>query len=68
LSFVSSVNLNGRSFTHDTEGGVLILNKDFAAEIKAEVAKFEKKSEKMTEPLKVQWFHELVFRLAHPYL
>lgn len=68
LSFVSSVNLNGRSFTHDTEGGVLILNKNFAAQIKSEIAKFEKKSEKMTEPLKIQWFRELVIRLAHPYL
>lgn len=57
LSFISSVNLNGRSFTHDTESGVLILHEETARKFREEVLGYFKQSERITEAKKVKWLN-----------
>lgn len=55
LSFVSSVNLNRRSFIHDTESGVLILHHKTAEELRLEVTKFLSQSRRITAQEKISW-------------
>jgi cardiolipin synthase len=57
LSFVSSVNVNHRSFLHDVESGVLILHEGTAEKLKKEVLGYFRDSQKLTQERKIKWFN-----------
>ncbi|WP_413288707.1 phospholipase D-like domain-containing protein [Bdellovibrio sp. HCB337] len=57
LSFVSSVNMNIRSFTHDTEAGVLILHEGTAIEFRKEVMAYFNNAHRLSEELKIKWLN-----------
>lgn len=57
LSFISSVNMNMRSFIHDTESGVLILHEDTAQKLKKEMLVYFGHSQRLTEELKIKWLN-----------
>ena len=50
LSIISSVNLNNRSFLHDTENGVMIFDKAFARRIEMEIEHYRELSDPVTGP------------------
>ncbi|UYL08716.1 phosphatidylserine/phosphatidylglycerophosphate/cardiolipin synthase family protein [Bdellovibrio sp. SKB1291214] len=55
LSFVSSVNLNRRSFIHDTESGVLILHEPTSQDLRKEVLSYLSRSRLLTTEEKIGW-------------
>jgi phosphatidylserine/phosphatidylglycerophosphate/cardiolipin synthase-like enzyme len=67
LSFVSSVNLNRRSFIHDTESGVLILHEPTAAILRQEVMNFIKKGRRITDSEKISWINSTLIDWADSY-
>lgn len=67
LSFVGSVNLNRRSFLHDTENGVLILHKPTALEVRKVISDYIKKSRKLTTKEKVPWINSTLIDWADDY-
>lgn len=67
LSFVSSVNLNRRSFIHDTENGILILNNEAASELRKEVLSFFSQERKITEKERISWINGALIDWADSY-
>ncbi|MGZ3774793.1 MAG: phospholipase D-like domain-containing protein [Pseudobdellovibrionaceae bacterium] len=67
LSFVSSVNMNRRSFIHDTENGLLILNNDVADKLRTEVLNFFKQGRKITSQEKISWIYGPLIDWADSY-
>ncbi|WII72096.1 phosphatidylserine/phosphatidylglycerophosphate/cardiolipin synthase family protein [Bdellovibrio sp. 22V] len=67
LSFVSSVNLNRRSFIHDTESGVLILHEATANELRSEVLNFLKQGRRITAQEKISWINSTLIDWADSY-
>ncbi|WP_041577169.1 phospholipase D-like domain-containing protein [Bdellovibrio bacteriovorus] len=67
LSFISSINLNHRSFIHDTEAGTLILSKKTATEIRSLTLDLMKKSKKMTEQQRVSWINSILLGWGESY-
>lgn len=57
LSFVSSVNMNSRSFIHDTEAGVLILHEGTAKALKKEILAYFASAKRLNEELKIKWLN-----------
>ncbi|WP_413582679.1 phospholipase D-like domain-containing protein [Bdellovibrio sp. HCB288] len=55
LSFLSSVNLNRRSFIHDTESGALILHEPTALDLRREVLSYLSRSRLLTAQEKIGW-------------
>lgn len=49
LTVISGVNLNNRSFIHDTENGLVVLDRDFARRVAAVVDRFRTESDLVTE-------------------
>jgi phosphatidylserine/phosphatidylglycerophosphate/cardiolipin synthase-like enzyme len=52
LSVVSGVNLNNRSFIHDTENGMVVFDRGFARRAEAVIEGFRAESDLVTEPPK----------------
>lgn len=48
LSIVSSVNLNNRSFLHDTENGVMIFDRNFTRKMQLELERYRRLSDPVT--------------------
>ena len=67
LSFISSVNINNRSFVHDIESGVLILHEKTARDFRAEVLDYFKKAARITEARRVQWLNGVVLDFVDSY-
>lgn len=67
LSFVSSVNLNRRSFIHDTESGVLILHSQTADMLRNEVLGFLRKSRRITDQERISWINSTLIDWADSY-
>ncbi len=67
LSFISSVNLNRRSFIHDTESGALILHKPTAEIIRTEVLKFFEQGRRITAEEKISWINSTLIDWADSY-
>lgn len=55
LSFISSVNLNHRSFIHDIESGFLILHGPTAQKIQDVISGYLKESRKVSEKKRIKW-------------
>ena len=49
LTVISGVNLNNRSFIHDTENGLVVFDRDFARRVAAVVDRFRAESDLVTE-------------------
>lgn len=60
LSFVGSVNLNKRSFIHDTESGLLIYNRNFNGDTREMVDGFIAKSRIIDEKLKIVFWKQVL--------
>ncbi len=67
LSFVSSVNLNHRSFLHDIESGTMILDPEITAKIHSEISTCLSKSKIITQKFKVNFFNHFILELAEGY-
>lgn len=67
LSFVSSVNMNHRSFLHDTEGGMLILNRKIARNLRADVLDYFKSATRITSQRQIGWLNGLLINWAQNY-
>jgi phosphatidylserine/phosphatidylglycerophosphate/cardiolipin synthase-like enzyme len=67
LSFVSSVNLNRRSFIHDTESGVLILHEKTAEMLRNEAMGFLRKSRRITDQERISWRNGTLIDWADSY-
>lgn len=59
-SFISSVNLNKRSFYHDTENGVLVNDRAFTKKMEAIYADYLTKSRRIEEKQKIQWWMRII--------
>jgi cardiolipin synthase len=60
LSFVSSVNLNHRSYLHDIEDGMLIYSPAYTAKLLAVVKTYESSVRLVTEKVKTVWWRKLI--------
>lgn len=67
LSFVSSVNMNRRSFIHDTESGVLVLHKKTGESLHEEALRFLRSSRKITEQERISWINGTLIDWADSY-
>ncbi|UXR65497.1 phosphatidylserine/phosphatidylglycerophosphate/cardiolipin synthase family protein [Bdellovibrio bacteriovorus] len=67
LSFISSVNMNRRSFIHDTESGVLILHAKTAMEMRKEALDYISKGRRITASEKVGWINSTLIDWADSY-
>lgn len=67
LSFVSSVNMNRRSFIHDTESGALILHEPTANDLRQEVMSYLQGSRRLTAKEKVSWINSTLIDWADSY-
>jgi len=67
MGFVSSVNLNRRSFLHDIESGVLILHEKTALELRAEVMNFIRQGRKITDQERISWINSTLIDWADSY-
>lgn len=67
MGFVSSVNLNRRSFLHDVESGVLILHEKTAMELRAEVLNFIRQGRKITQEERISWINGTLIDWADSY-
>lgn len=67
LSFISSVNLNRRSFIHDTESGALILHEPTALDMRKEVLDFLKGGRRITQKEKISWINGTLIDWADSY-
>lgn len=58
LTFLGSVNLNKRSFYHDSENGFLVYSRPFAEKMNALYGRYiENKSREITEKQKIAWWN-----------
>lgn len=64
LSFISSVNMNRRSFIHDTESGVLILHSQIAQEMRKEALDYISKGRRITAQEKIGWINSTLIDWA----
>lgn len=64
LSFISSVNLNRRSFIHDTESGVLILHRATAMEMRKEALDYISKGRRISAQEKIGWINSTLIDWA----
>lgn len=67
LSFISSVNMNRRSFIHDTESGVLILHTKTAMEMRKEALDYISKGRRITAAEKVGWINSTLIDWGDSY-
>lgn len=67
MAFVSSINLNRRSFIHDVENGILILHEKTTQEIRQEVLNFLRKGRKITAQEKISWLNSALLDWADSY-
>lgn len=67
LSFISSVNLNARSFIHDTESGVLILHEGTAAALRKEILSYFQQSKRLSEKIKIKWLNGKIIDIFDSY-
>lgn len=67
LAFVSSVNLNRRSFLHDVESGALILHEKSAQNLRAEVMNFIRQGRKITHEERISWINSTLIDWADSY-
>ncbi|RYZ67847.1 MAG: phosphatidylserine/phosphatidylglycerophosphate/cardiolipin synthase family protein [Proteobacteria bacterium] len=68
LSFISSVNLNARSFIHDTEAGVLILHEATAMKFRQEMLQhYFGNSTQITAAKKVKWLNKKLIDILDTY-
>ncbi|WP_347358127.1 phosphatidylserine/phosphatidylglycerophosphate/cardiolipin synthase family protein [Bdellovibrio sp.] len=67
LSFISSVNMNRRSFIHDTESGVLILHGKTAMEMRKEALDYISKGRRVTASEKVGWINSTLIDWGDSY-
>lgn len=67
LSFISSVNMNRRSFIHDTESGVLILHGPTAMEMRKEALDYISKGRRITAAEKVGWINSTLIDWGDSY-
>ncbi|WP_415061307.1 phospholipase D-like domain-containing protein [Bdellovibrio sp.] len=67
LSFISSVNLNRRSFIHDTESGALILHEPTAEELRNEVMNFLKQGRRITQRERISWINSTLIDWGDSY-
>lgn len=67
LSFVSSVNMNRRSFLHDVESGALILHEKTALELREEILDYFTKASRVTEERKIKWLNGMLIDWADDY-
>lgn len=63
LTFTGGVNLNLRSFLHDTESGILIYNQAYAAEHKELIREYMTTARQVDEQQKIRWFNKLIFKI-----
>jgi cardiolipin synthase A/B len=64
LTFVGGVNLNGRSFIHDLEGGVLVLGKSFNASMNKIYEEYLEGSNHITQPMPVSRINSRLIDIA----
>ncbi len=67
LSFISSVNLNRRSFIHDTESGVLLLHEPTATNLRKEFFSYLNRSRLLTAQEKIGWISGQLIDWADSY-
>jgi cardiolipin synthase A/B len=67
MGFVSSVNLNRRSFLHDVESGVLILHEKTAMDLRAQVLRFIKQGRRITQEERISWINGTLIDWADSY-
>jgi cardiolipin synthase len=63
LSIVSSVNLNNRSFRHDTENGVAVLDKAFYRRLNAVYDHYHSRSTALTTKVDIPPWYRMLFRV-----
>jgi len=61
LVTVSSVNLNHRSFIHDTENGIVVLDRGFYRRISAVFARFRDEARRLNGDVSVPLRYRLLF-------
>lgn len=67
LSFISSVNLNRRSFIHDSESGVLILHKKTGESLREEALRFLATSRRISDQERISWINGTLIDWADSY-
>lgn len=67
MGFVSSVNLNRRSFLHDVESGVLILHDKTAMNLRAQIQAFIRQGRKITQQERISWINGTLIDWADSY-
>lgn len=68
MGFVSSVNLNRRSFLHDVESGVLILHEKTALSLRAQIQSFiNEGGRKITQEERISWINGTLIDWADSY-
>lgn len=63
LTFTGAVNLNRRSFLHDTENGMLVYSRDYHKKLESLIQDYLKSSRKIQSEQKVRWLNKLIFKL-----
>lgn len=64
LSFVSSVNLNHRSFLHDLEDGILIYGPEFSESLLRVVADYQSSVRRVDAKVPTVWWRKVIVDLA----
>lgn len=67
MGFVSSVNLNRRSFLHDVESGVLILNDKATMNLRNQIQTFVRQGRKITQEERISWINGTLIDWADSY-
>ncbi|MBY0413279.1 MAG: phosphatidylserine/phosphatidylglycerophosphate/cardiolipin synthase family protein, partial [Bdellovibrionales bacterium] len=68
VSFISSVNLNKRSFYHDMENGVVVNDPRFTVKMGDLYATYLKMSKQLTEIQKIEFWKRWIIKAADKYL
>src|SRR5690606_7085699 len=58
---VSSVNFNNRSFIHDSENGMIALDRGLYREIKAVFESYKANSVRLTPDVEIPWIYRMIF-------
>jgi len=67
MGFVSSVNLNRRSFLHDVESGVLILHDKTAKDLRAQIQAYIGHGRRITQKERISWLNSTLIDWADNY-
>ncbi len=59
---VSSVNFNNRSFIHDSENGMIALDRGLYKKIKAVFEGYRAKSVRLSADVEIPWIYKMIFR------